>query len=173
MQHLARPKKELCDCGRAGDEWQSMGRKIGGYAHEDRGGRADGAGEGGRRRRCWRGRARLCRTWVDDLVDGGRLGEGKFLFVGVGEDGPGGGGRESVLGGRGGGGRWYRCYQQGKAGPRWRTSLRPFDEDDELGDAHLEVGSCDETCPDDGHDIPGSGLAVSCEFGAEPESRPL
>ena len=65
MQHLARPKKELCDCGRAGDEWQSMGRKIGGYAHEDRGGRADGAGEGGRRRRCWRGRARLCRTWVD------------------------------------------------------------------------------------------------------------
>jgi len=33
----------------------------------------------------------------------------------------------------------------------------------------LGVGSCDETCPEDGHDIPGSGLAVSYEFGAEPE----
>ena len=106
---------------------------------------------------------RVCRTWVDDLVDGGRLGEGKFLFVGVGEDGPGGGTRECI----GRPGRRWEVVQMLSSMRESRATMANFPSTVRW-DAHLEVGSCDETCPDDGHDIPGSGLAVSYEFGAEP-----
>jgi hypothetical protein len=43
-------------------------------------------------------------------------------------------------------------------------------EDDEFGNAHLEVTRCDQTCPKDSHNVASTDLPIPDEFRAEPES---